>query len=1400
MGTAPHIFPNSFAQQRLRYLDQFDPGKSVYNMPYAVQLHTQLDLDCLQRSLNEIVRRHESLRTTFASQDGRPVQVIAPQFEIALPVIDLRELKDNHKDAELKRRAQLEAEQSFDLLNGPLMRVQLLRLDEAKSVLLVTMHHIISDGWSVGIFLRELAILYEAYSAGRSSPLVEPSLQYVDYAVWQRNWLQGPVLEEQLSYWRRLLNGAPLVLNLCSDKPRPALQTFQGARRYTELPATLAADLRAFSCGQNVTLFMTLLAAFELLLWRYSRQDDVMVGTPIAGRNRSELESLIGFLANTLPIRIRLSGRLSFLEFLQQVREGALEVYAHPDLPFDRLVEELRPERSLSHLPLFQVIFALENSPQEMEFPRLSARWLEIDRGTARNDLSLFMIDKGGDLTCMWEYSTDLFNDETIERMMLSYRQILDKILKNPDELIAYISPLTQAESVRLLDEWNSETSEQTADACIQQLFAHEVEQHPDAIALVFGNERLTYRELNSRANQLAHYLRKRGVGPETPVGVCLDRSAEMIVALLGILKAGGAYVPLDPDYPSERLAFTLADSRVALLLTVKRFGPIFHASDDVIIWLDECPELAGESTENPLIKGTSDNLAYVIYTSGSTGVPKGVGVSHRTAVHLFTATKEKLGFLEGDTWTVVHSSAFDFSVWEIWGSLLQGGCLIVVPLEIVQSPADLYSLLCREQVTVLNQTPSALRQLLDIRRQRAGQDWNLRLIVCGGDVLDQELAADLVQLGIPVWNFYGPTESTVWTTCTLIEGPPADNLISIGRPIADLKVYLLDDYLQPVPMGVPGELFIGGVGLARGYLNRPELTAERFVPDLFSTERGQRLYRTGDLARYQSDGKIEFLGRLDTQVKLRGFRIELGEIETVLSRHPGVTQAVVVIRKDQSGDQRLVAYFTADDPSLGSNDLRSFLQLYLPDYMVPSAFMRLEAMPLTPNKKVDRRVLPDPDYLGSENIKQFVAPQDPIAELLSDIWATVLGVERIGIYDNFFDRGGHSLLATQVVSRIRDTFHVDVSVRALFESPCVASLTQKIRAAIQEEQNVSALPLEPVRRDLKLPLSFAQQRLWFLDQLEPLSPFYNISRAVRLRGALNLAALGQALDEIVKRHESVRTVFGEDGDPFQRITAARPLPLPVIDLAQIPAALREEEANRLAAEEIRQPFDLSNDLVLRASLISIDADDHLLVLTLHHIAADGWSLGVLFRELTALYGAFSNQKPSPLPTLPVQYVDFAVWQREWLQGEVLSKLLSYWQKQLSDAPPELKLQTDKPRPVVQTFRGAYERQTISLNLLNSLKQLSRSQGASLFMTCLAVFQLLLSRYTGQEDLIVGTDVANRTKVETEGLIGFFTNLLPLRAKISGNLTFTEWLRRVRELTLEAYAHSDLPFDKLVEE
>jgi amino acid adenylation domain-containing protein len=1434
----PFIFPASFAQQRLWFIDQFDPGKSLFHLLWALRFDGSVNLDALEQALNEVLKRHESLRTSFVTVDGEPMQAVARELKLELPVIDLRGL-GKEAEAEARRWWQREGELPFNLAVAPLLRAHLVRISTDENVLVITMHHIITDGWSMGVFVRELATLYGAFCAGQPSPLAELPVQYADYSVWQREWMQDEVLEGQLSYWTQHLAGAPAALELATDRPRPAVQTFAGARRYTEVPTGLADRLRAFSRREGVTPFMMLLAAFDVLLWRYSGQDDVVVGIPLAGRSKSELEGLIGLFVNTLPVRASLSGNPTFRELLQRVREAALGAYAHQEIPFDKLVEAMQPERSLSHAPIFQVVFALENTPLALDHQGVALQWLEVERGTARTDLSLFVSDKGGALSAVWEYSTDLFDDETIRGMISSYNILLESILREPAEKIGYLEIYSDAERHRLLTEWNSEETEPNPPACMQQVFEAQAELTPDAIALVFGDRRLTYQELNTRANQIAHYLQSRGVGPETPVGVYLERSDDLIVALLGVLKSGGAYVPLDPGYPADRLAFMLADARVPVLLTESKLLPglaeMKGGMAAEIVPLDDWSRFSGESTHNPASAVTPENLAYIIYTSGSTGRPKGVEVMHKTVVHLFRATRAKLGIRAGDIWTVVHSSAFDFSVWEIWGSLLQGGCLVMVPLEAVQSPADLFELLCREDVTVLSQTPSALRELL-FARERARprrKDWRVRLIICGGDALDQELALELGRLKVPVWNFYGPTESSVWTTCAQVaqtsvcdfssekqsqqesqtevyatnESQTEVYATSIGPPLPDLQVYLLDQLLQPVPPGVAGELFIGGAGLARGYLRRPELTAEKFVPNPFSAGPGARLYRTGDLARYRRNGRLEFIGRIDNQVKLRGFRVELGEIESALTEHPGVAQAVVVIREESESDRRLVAYIVGCDGGAPSSaELKTHLRSSLPEYMVPAAFVTLAEMPLTPNNKVDRRALPAPER-SEERTADFRAPRTPMEKLVADIWSQVLRGGPVDIHDNFFELGGHSLLAIQVTSRISQAIQIDVPVRTLFEFVTVAALAERLEHQVdvqreqRDQQELYIPPIVAVSREGNLPLSFAQQRLWFLDQLEPGSSSYNVARARRLRGSLDVAALTAAINDIVRRHESLRTCFGsEQGTPFQQIMNHAPLAIPVFDLLDLPDPEREVETERLATEEINQPFDLTEGPFLRARLIKVRDDDHVLVITIHHIAADEWSLAILFRELAVLYDAFTHGQPSPLFASSIQYADYASWQRQWLQGDRLEKLVSYWRNHLAGVPAQLSLPTDKPRPAVQSFRGAHETFGLSDFLTAELKAFSRREGVTLFMTCLAAYQILLSRLSGQQDLLVGTDVANRSRVETESLIGFFTNLLPLRARLANDLEFTELLQQVRETTLEAYAHQDLPFEKLVEE
>lgn len=1400
------LLPLSFAQARLWFLEQWQPGSSYYNFSIAVRLQGLLNIAALEQSLNEIVRRHEALRTTFTVIDEQPVQQITPAWSIKLPIVDLRELPSQARIVETQRLAKLEAQQALDLTNGPLLNTILVQQEDDDYVLLFTIHHIISDAWSTGVIVRELTALYEAYCSGKSSPLAELPIQYADFAVWQRECLQQEVLASQMDYWKQLLGGSLPVLELPSDRPRPPIQTSSGKRQAFQLSASLTQALKTLSQQQGVTLFMTLLAAFQTLLYRYTGQEDILVGSPIANRNRSEIEGLIGFFVNTLVLRTDLSGNPSFSELLKRVREVTLGAYTHQDLPFEQLVEELQPERNLSYSPLFQVMFALQNTPlEELKLSGLTINLEEIDTETSRFDLTLLLTENNQGLMGVLEYNSDLFDADTISRMQGHFQTLLVGILTNPHQQLSNLPILTATEKQLLLN-WNN-TEIEYPSACIHQLFEAQVEKTPDAVAVVFENEQLTYRELNQRANQLAHYLQKLGVKPEVLVGICVERSLEMVIGLLAILKAGGAYVPLDPAYPQERLAYMLADSQVSVLLTQERLLENLPSHNAQVVCLDQDREsLNQHSTDNLNSGATSHNLAYVIYTSGSTGQPKGVLVTHANVARLFSAVEAWYHFNEQDVWTLFHSYAFDFSVWEMWGALLYGGRLVVVSYWMARSPEAFYQLLSQERVTVLNQTPSAFHQLIRVEESLEQiKELNLRLVIFGGESLDiQSLQPWFERHGdrFPqLVNMYGITETTVHVTYRPLTMADLDQTASvIGKPIPDLQIYILDQHQQLLPMGVPGEIYIGGAGLARGYLNRPELTQERFIPHPFSEQPDARLYKSGDLGRYLPNGDIEFLGRIDNQVKIRGFRIEIGEIEAAINQHPLVQASVVVVREDELGDQRLVAYVVfKPEQTLVIAELRRFLAEKVPNYMLPAAFVALEKLPLTLNGKVDRRALPAPETTRIYIEEVFVAPRNVIEEAIAQIWQEILGVEQVGVNDNFFELGGHSLLATQVISRLRNTLEIDLLLRYLFESPTVAEFAKTIQEKTTPKLRLNAAPIQRVARDANIPLSFAQARLWLLEQLHPGSNAYNISAAVRLCGELNITALEQSLNEVISRHEVLRTQFSlVNGQAFQSIAPSLSVQFPIIDLCNLPAAERAAEVERLAIAQSRRTFDLTQLPLLRCTLLHLDEQEYVVLLTMHHIVSDGWSMGVFIQELATLYAAFCAGKASPLPELPIQYADFAVWQRQWLQGEVLQTQLDYWQQQLKNLPI-LELPTDFPRPPQRTFRGAKQTLVLDNSLSQTLKKLSTATGVTLFMTLLAGFQTLLHWYTNQDDIVVGTDVANRNQAETESLIGFFVNQLVLRTDMARNPSFRELLERVSDRTLSAYTHQDLPFDKLVE-
>jgi amino acid adenylation domain-containing protein/thioester reductase-like protein len=1817
-------FPLSFAQQRLWFLDQMSPGAAVYNVPLATWVTGSLDVAALERALQAVVRRHDTLRTTFTTEEGQmPVQTIVPELSIPLLQIDLSAFREQERESEVRRLAIEEAQRPFDLTHGPLIRAALLRLGEKEHVSLLTLHHIISDGWSLSVLLHDFLAFYQGFASGSTPALPDLSIQYGDYAAWQRRWLQGEVLQGQLEYWIGRLAGAPPTLELPTDRPRPATQSFRGAIHLFDMSPDLAEAARALARREGCTLYMVLLAAFQTLLHRYSGQDDFCVGTPIAGRGRPETEGLVGFFVNTLVLRADLSSDPSFAEFLGRVREDCLGAYAHQDLPFERLVEELQPQRDLAHSPLLQTLFVFHNSlVPTFEFDSLQVRQWEVDTGTSKFDLSLFLIEQEGGMRGTLEYTTELFEKDTAERLAGHYCTLLQAACAEPDRPVSRLPLLTAAERAQL-SSWNDTRVECPQQYLLHQLIQQQVQRSPDACAVRFEDRCLSYLQLDRRAALLAARLAGLGVGPDVPVGVCMERSLELVIALVGILKAGGAYVPLDPDYPNERLDFMLKDAAPAVLLTQSHLASRLPHHAGHILCLDTGSGADADAVELSIVLAPTlmpEHLAYIIYTSGSTGLPKGAMNTHRGICNRLLWMQQQYHLGPNDTVLQKTPYSFDVSVWEFFWPLLTGARLLLARPGGHKDPAYLAGLIRQEHVTVCHFVPSMLRAFLsepDLEHSCV----SLRDVICSGEALPYELQQRFfARLPGRLHNLYGPTEAAVDVTYWECRRDDARRLVPIGRPVANTHMHVLDRHGQAVPVGVPGEVYIGGVQLARGYLQRPELTAERFInhPEL------GRLYRTGDVGRWLADGVLEYLGRSDDQVKLRGFRVELGEVEAALTEHPSVHEAVTLVREDAPGDQRLVAYvvpdyqdnhsdhngaaerrseqvsqwrtvweetyskdasdtdptfntigwnssytglpipqddmrewldhtitrlldlgpsrvaeigcgsgmllfrmaprcqaYTAIDfseaalhflrrqlavtqrrlpqvsllqraaheldglpsqtfdtvilnsviqyfpgidyllrvlqgaarlvqpggrifvgdvrnfrllaafhsavqlhkapatlsrqqlrarvqghinqegellvdpaffsalrhhvPQIGrvevqlkrghhrneltrfrydvvlhigeedgseaarqsidwqeqnltlsavrtllqkssplsvsllhvpnarlqaearafhllfasegpetANDLRealahigpagvdpeqfwtvgqelgyevevrwsdsgrddcfdvsfrrprpragtrtvngtrqvradaecpkpwveyandpvrgkvirslapslrTFLRGKLPEYMVPSAFVTLDGLPLSPNGKVDRKALPVPEGARPELEEAYVAPATPVEQALAELWTEVLGLERVGTQDNFFELGGHSLLATQVISRVRKTLQVELPLRALFEAPTIAALAERVEEVRRAALGLPAAPLRPIARDGELPLSYGQETFWFLEQMQPGSPVFNMDIAIRLRGPFNLAAAEHTFNEVVRRHETLRTTFiAREGRPIAIIAPPAPFPVQVLDLTGLPEGDREKEASRLADEESRRPFDLERGPLFRISLLRLGPEDHVGLLTVHHSVFDGWSMGIFFRELGILYQAFCEGKPSPLPELPIQYADFAHWQRQWLKSGVMEDQLAYWKKQLAGPLPVLELPTDHPRPAVRTFHGSRQLMAMSPVLTEAINTLARREGCTLYMALLAAFEVLLQRYSGQDDLCIGTPIAGRNRAEIEGLVGFFVNTLVLRTDLAGDPTFAELLARVREVCLGAYAHQDLPFEMLVKE
>jgi amino acid adenylation domain-containing protein len=1416
----------SFAQERLWFLDQLMPGSPVFNVPLAVRVSKPLDLEVLQNSLCEIVRRHEAFRTTFITVDGRPAAVISPDPKIQLRVIDLDAVSASLREADCRRLVAEEALRPFDLAHGPLIRTSLIKLEAQQSLFLLTMHHIVSDGWSIVLFFQELSALYQAFSNGKPSPLVEPSIQYSDYAAWQRDWLRGEVLEQQLSYWKKQLGGELPVLELPADHPRPPVQTYPGARATLMLSREKTDALIAFSRSEGATPFMTMLAAFKVLLHRYTGQDDVIVGSPMTNRPQAETEKLIGFFLNNLALRTDLSGDPSFLQLLARVREMALDAYANQDVPFEKLIAQLKPQRDLSRSAVFQVYFNLFSFSKEIELPdgeKISFvdAWLQSEEYLSKFDLTLYAGIKGGELNLSFVYNTDLFEEASIQRMLAHFRSLLESVVANPGLAISEYALTDESEvsiSRQEVRPRNTFVGFERAEIeqSINARFEAQVRQYPARVAVKTRHHQWSYEKLNARAKQIAHSIVSLCGAGEQRVALLCEHDAPMIAAMLGALQAGKTYVPMDPNYPEERLTYILEHSEsTTLLVDGKNLALARRLTKSRLNVINiEHVDSGDAVVDLPEVK--PDALAYILYTSGSSGHPKGVMQNHRNVLHFIRAYTNNLHLHADDRLTLLSSYCFDASVMDIYGALLNGATLY--PVDIRQDGlAGLSEQMRSEGITIYHSTPTVYRYFIETLTQQS-EFPRLRLVVLGGEEVkwrDVELYRKHFSDECLFVNGLGPTESTVSLqnfidkqSCLAGEGVP------VGFPVADTEVLLLNDAGKPVE--IKGEIAIKSPHVALGYWRNPEATNAAFsntstvpeddagVPlashaqDAPATD-SVRIYRTGDLGRRLADGSIQFEGRKDFQIKLRGYRVELGEIEAVLSQHPSVRDSVVVIREISDHDKQLVAYVVPHSNQLDENDLRSFLKGKLPEYMLPAAFVTLDSLPLTASGKVNRRDLPTPDCVARPN--EFLAPRTQAEELLSGVWAEVLKIARVGATDNFFDLGGHSLLATQVVSRLRDVFQVEIPLRTLFEYPTVEGLADYVEANRRPGQDLSTPPILPVSEPNCSPLSFAQERMWFLERLDPNRSLYNLCRAIRLRGTIDIQALRQALAAIVTRHEALRTNFVFDnGEPRQLISAPPACNLSQVDLSCEPEPEREPLARRWLEEEARRPFDLTRDPLFQATLIRLNEAEHILVLTVHHIVFDGWSAGILSAELAAGYKSFVCGETPSLTDLPVQYADYARWQRRWLSGEVLESQLAYWKQQLAGAPARLTLPTDRPQPAVQTFNGAREFLTLSPRIAERLKELSQRESATQFMTLLAAFVTLLSRYTGQEDIVVGSPIAGRTRTETEQLIGLFVNTLVLRTAVSGDLSFSELLRRVSRMTLEAYAHQDVPFEKVVEE
>ncbi|NBD17978.1 MAG: amino acid adenylation domain-containing protein [Cyanobacteria bacterium] len=1405
------VFPTSFAQERLWFLEQLEAGSAVYNIPAAVRLSGQLDVTALEKSFNEILKRHEALRTSFASHphgdpsqgitEGEPVQLIATNATLKIPIIDLQGQPKAEREEEAIRRAKEQGQQKFDLTQIPLLRVTLFQLDQQDYLLVLIMHHIISDAWSMGNLIQEMSVLYPAFSQGKASPLPQLPIQYADFAVWQRQQLQpGEVLAEQLNYWQQQLGGELPVLELPTDYTRPPVQTFRGAKQSLTLPHLLSEKLKRLSQQQGTTLYMTLLTAFKVLLHRYSGQTDLLVGSPIANRNRSEIENLIGFFVNTFVLRTNLSGNPNFLQLLDQVKQVTLEAYANQDLPFEKLVEALQPERSLSHAPLFQAMFVFQNaSTEEFALPGLRLHSLELDNETAKFDLTLSVEEREGRLKATLDYSTDLFQETTINRMLCHFQTLLDGVVAHPTQLIADLPLLTSAERHQLLVAWNHTEVNYPQNQCIHQLFEEQVEQTPSAIALVLEGQHLTYRELNARANQLAHYLQQLGVGPEGLIGICLERSVELIVAMLGILKTGAAYLPLDPSYPQQHLDLILDDANVSILLTQQTLLQTVsqNTTTKMIDWDKDWQTIAQNSVHNPINTHQDTHLAYIIYTSGSTGRPKGVMVTHKALCNHMHWMRDQFGFQEKDCILQKTPFNFDASVWEFYAPLMTGARLVLAQPKKHQDSTYLIHLIQQEEVNIIQFVPSQLRVLSE--NSELPNCHSLKLVFSGGEPLTTELKAKILNsLNVSFYNLYGPTETTIDTTAYHCQGQSNDDqgLEPIGRPISNVTLYLLDTNLKPVPTGITGELYIGGAGLARGYRNRPELTAERFIPNPFSEIAGSRLYKTGDLARYLPNGHLKFISRSDNQVKIRGFRIEIGEIQTQLNQHPEVQETAVIVKENNSSQKQLIAYVVPHNAkTFFPRKLRTFLKEKLPDYMVPALFIALEQLPLTSNGKLDRNALPEPQVTRNSVESHYTAPQTHIEKQLATIWSQFLNinVDHIGIHDNFFELGGDSILSIQIVAKARKE-GLQLTPKQLFQHQTVAQLATvvEVTKSPQAKQGIvtGSVPLTPIQH-------------WFFEQNLPNSHHWNQAVLLETKESLEPVRLDQVVQQLMQHHDALRLRFFRKAGAWEQYNADFDgvIPLTHLDLSVLPKA-EQKAAIEQAATCLQESLNLTQGPLLRIAQFNLGANQsNRLLIVIHHLAVDGVSWRILLDDFQTLYQQLQNHETLQLPEKTTSFQQWSQSLQTYAHSEKMQKELDYWVKTLSGVKtsslPIDYASWDNTEESAQTISVALSQQDTE-SLLREVPSKYRTQINEILLTAFVqTFAQVMDMPSllvnleghGREEIMESIDqeLQQGRKLDSDQCydlsrtVGWFTSIFPAYLDVAGVSNLGEAITTVKE-------------------